>query len=833
MKLSQLKEQQTSGHSSEAIESKVQILERELAEHQERLNEFTNAKNAAEVQRLRQEMEQEYWHANGGEGSSGTAGEGEFSDVEDLESVEQRLVQELQRIDTACDRFVASGRVSREVIDNILTMLGEHMDEGHGRSNALVDHADSIHDFVFARISVHDAGLVPELLARLLAEEELDEVRERLRTAREERAVQEQPGLAEHGYTRDNAWMQQERAQWGTAEGGDGGDYHWYWNAVTGESQWETPVPGYWDTSQAWQATDEQEYEEAEYEQTELVQQESTSTSSVLPAVSGYEAEVLEFINGDAKSEESKEDDAKDTAQEDGEGEDSEEEWEEMMRRAKSAGVKPPTRAFGIGTNWRAWKRQCGSVCEARKIVVQAEQAAAIEEQHGGGRRRRRRRRKRQAKQAEAGVSGAGCAINGGVRDLPHEFFCPITLELMREPTLASDGHSYEREALEEWLAQADSSPMTGLPLPNLYVTPNLSLKQIIRDTVDQEGTGQKEDSDQRPQHRAPITCRGATGVSSDDKAQSKDGDSRENSAAAQGSGEEAEAKAGLTAKEEGEEEGGAREEGAVERSPDESKASAAKETETKQGASAADTALRELPAVAEVKMEHVPTRLVATTPMQLEEERQHLALTLQLQRAQQQQATQRQAAVEWEEQQKRKTPSTVAGEVPHAPPPQQLIRAASMPSMVPKKMKPLGSPSTRGGDAAAGDNGDMGNRGVHQTWTAADLREAQSARAKKNVAGVAGTLSHSGAGLTLTRPQLMVLRRKDPPAGAAAAAGVDAAAANPSSLRFLAGIVSRPVGTQDEEPCLLLAPPAARIEDAAGEECKGGESADYKQPEA
>ena len=29
---------------------------------------------------------------------------------------------------------------------------------------------------------------------------------------------------------------------------------------------------------------------------------------------------------------------------------------------------------------------------------------------------------------------------------------CPITLELMRDPVMAADGHTYEREALLRWL---------------------------------------------------------------------------------------------------------------------------------------------------------------------------------------------------------------------------------------------------------------------------------------------------------------------------------------------------------------------------------------------
>jgi hypothetical protein len=795
IKLSQLMEEKANGHTDEAAELQMQALERELADHQEQLNKLTNAKNAAEVQRLREEMEHEYGQADahdsasagGVSGSSGEAGDGEAGeneavDVEGLEAEEQRLVQELQRIDVACNRYVASGRVSREVIDNILAMLGEHMDdqdssEGH-RSNALVEHADAIHDFVFARISVHDASLVPELLARLLAEEELDEVRERLGKAWEERAAQEQPGLMEHGYTRQNAWMQQPLAQWDPSEE-ESQEYHWYWNAVSGESQWETPCPGYWDMSEAWVNSP---VEGAPEEQVQLT-----------PAVSGYEAEVLEFLNGDGKSEEDSKD-AKGADEADEDGEDGEKEWADLTRRAKSAGVKPPTRAFGMGTNWSAWRRQCGSVEGARRIVVQAEQATAVEDQHGGGRRRRGRRRKRQAKQAED-TSTDGANAPSGLRDLPHEFFCPITLELMSEPTLASDGHSYEREALEEWLQQADSSPMTGLPLSNLMITPNLSLKQIIQDTIARRRGSTVEQETRQRLVGADAKHVGSAPGDGDEKAQAKPAAANDaNYSTGGGPSEEAESKGELAAKEEA---------GKEEQTQKDEPRQAAKEVEAKQAVTA-EAEGGHLPVVAEAKSDtadtvsgskHAPTGH-ATTPMQLEEERQHLALTLTLQRAQQQQAAQRQAAVDWEEQQK-KRPTGAAGAgalgvSPRAPPPQQLLRAASMPHIVPKKAKyPL----------LSSDGGAMGReeRGVHQTWTVADLRNAHSARAAAKASSGDGEAGGAvGTGLTLTRPQLMVLRRKDPPA---AALGVDTtAAANPSSLRFLAGIVSRTENQSQEQ---------------------------------
>ncbi|KAM9189403.1 WD repeat, SAM and U-box domain-containing protein 1 isoform 1-T1 [Mergus octosetaceus] len=64
---------------------------------------------------------------------------------------------------------------------------------------------------------------------------------------------------------------------------------------------------------------------------------------------------------------------------------------------------------------------------------------------------------------------------------IPDEFLCPITRELMKEPVIAADGYSYEKEAMENWISnKRRSSPMTNLPLHSLMLTPNRTLKMAI-----------------------------------------------------------------------------------------------------------------------------------------------------------------------------------------------------------------------------------------------------------------------------------------------------------------------------------------------------------------
>ena len=41
-------------------------------------------------------------------------------------------------------------------------------------------------------------------------------------------------------------------------------------------------------------------------------------------------------------------------------------------------------------------------------------------------------------------------------------FSCPITLTKMSDPVVTSDGQTYERTAIEDWLKTHDTSPLTG-----------------------------------------------------------------------------------------------------------------------------------------------------------------------------------------------------------------------------------------------------------------------------------------------------------------------------------------------------------------------------------
>ncbi|XP_055688032.1 WD repeat, SAM and U-box domain-containing protein 1-like isoform X2 [Lutzomyia longipalpis] len=65
--------------------------------------------------------------------------------------------------------------------------------------------------------------------------------------------------------------------------------------------------------------------------------------------------------------------------------------------------------------------------------------------------------------------------------DMPLEFICPITHELMRNPVMLEDGFSYEEAAIDEWFKMGKgTSPMTNLELISMETIPNTHLKSCI-----------------------------------------------------------------------------------------------------------------------------------------------------------------------------------------------------------------------------------------------------------------------------------------------------------------------------------------------------------------
>jgi serine/threonine protein kinase len=64
----------------------------------------------------------------------------------------------------------------------------------------------------------------------------------------------------------------------------------------------------------------------------------------------------------------------------------------------------------------------------------------------------------------------------------PDAFIDPVTFEVMQDPVLTVDGHSFERAAVENWFRDHNTSPLTGAVLTSTAITPNITLKKAIEE---------------------------------------------------------------------------------------------------------------------------------------------------------------------------------------------------------------------------------------------------------------------------------------------------------------------------------------------------------------
>jgi len=72
--------------------------------------------------------------------------------------------------------------------------------------------------------------------------------------------------------------------------------------------------------------------------------------------------------------------------------------------------------------------------------------------------------------------------INYKMANIPNDWLCPISLSIMKDPVIAQDGHTYEREAITQWFATNDRSPKTNEPLSSTALIANIALRNTIQE---------------------------------------------------------------------------------------------------------------------------------------------------------------------------------------------------------------------------------------------------------------------------------------------------------------------------------------------------------------
>ena len=90
-------------------------------------------------------------------------------------------------------------------------------------------------------------------------------------------------------------------------------------------------------------------------------------------------------------------------------------------------------------------------------------------------------RRSKRAQPAAGPSASPATKRRASATSEPPEFLCPILREVMKDPVVTADGQTYERGAIEQWLRDHNTAPLTGQALAHKHLTPNVLLRGMIR----------------------------------------------------------------------------------------------------------------------------------------------------------------------------------------------------------------------------------------------------------------------------------------------------------------------------------------------------------------
>ena len=93
--------------------------------------------------------------------------------------------------------------------------------------------------------------------------------------------------------------------------------------------------------------------------------------------------------------------------------------------------------------------------------------------------------------------------------EIPDAFICPISHEIMSDPVIDSEGNSYEREYIIDWLKTNDTSPYTRNKIYASGLIPNRALKRCIEEFKLKHPIDKKEKSQKT--HMLKIITPGLT----------------------------------------------------------------------------------------------------------------------------------------------------------------------------------------------------------------------------------------------------------------------------------------------------------------------------------
>lgn len=112
---------------------------------------------------------------------------------------------------------------------------------------------------------------------------------------------------------------------------------------------------------------------------------------------------------------------------------------------------------------------------------------------------------------------------------LPNAYYCPISAEIMTDPVITREGITYERSAIETWINDKHTSPMTRNPLVISDIRPNNAIYDLIQLEKEGHGTESTHPSIRRWREsgaastRPDVTASGAAPQTTDGAAQDEE----------------------------------------------------------------------------------------------------------------------------------------------------------------------------------------------------------------------------------------------------------------------------------------------------------------------
>ncbi|WOH11270.1 hypothetical protein DCAR_0830751 [Daucus carota subsp. sativus] len=84
--------------------------------------------------------------------------------------------------------------------------------------------------------------------------------------------------------------------------------------------------------------------------------------------------------------------------------------------------------------------------------------------------------------------------------NIPDEYRCPISLDLMRDPVIVASGHTYDRNSIAQWINTGHHTcPKSGQRLIHMALIPNYALKSLIHQWCEENNITIRESTSSPP----------------------------------------------------------------------------------------------------------------------------------------------------------------------------------------------------------------------------------------------------------------------------------------------------------------------------------------------